>query len=287
MSFDTRAVRRAFGRAAADYDDHAWLQAEVRGRLLERLDEIEIEPGVVLDLGCGTGRGAAALKRRYRKAQVIGADLATPMVAEMRRRQSGWRRPLHGVVADAARPPLARHSVDLVFANLTLQWCEQPEQVFSTLCRVLRPGGVLLFSTFGPDTLGELRDAWSAVGGGRRTSEFIDLHTLGDWLIQTGYREPVMDAERITSTYARVRDLLDELKAIGASNAHTDRPRGLTTATRLREMARAYEQFRTGAGLPATWEVVYGMARGPAEGQPVRTGQGEVASFSVDSLRRR
>jgi len=287
MRLDTGAIRRAFGRAAPGYDDHAWLQAEVRERLLERLDEIDLDPDVVLDLGCGTGAGAARLKRCYRKAQVIGADLAPPMVAELRRRHSSWRRPLHGVVADAARPPLARHSVDLIFANLTLQWCERLDRVLNALRRVLRPGGVLLFSTFGPDTLRELRSAWSQVGGGQRTSEFIDLHIIGDWLVQAGYREPVMDAEHITSTYARVRDLLDELKAIGAANAHAERPRGLTTAARLRGMAQAYESFRTDAGVPATWEVVYGMARGPAEGQPVRTGEGEVASFSVDSLRRR
>jgi malonyl-CoA O-methyltransferase len=256
---DRRQVRRSFGRAAHDYDDAAVLQAQVRKELLERLDLVRIEPAVVLDLGTGTGHAAIALKRRYRTSQVVALDLAEGMLREAGRRQSLLRR-FRRVCADAAALPLRDGSVDLVFSNLMLQWCDDPDRVFGECRRVLKPGGLLTFATFGPDTLVELRRAWAEADDRTHVNRFIDMHDLGDALIRSGFAEPVMDVERYTLTYPEVRDLMRDLKSIGAHNANAGRPKGLTGKGALARMVGGYESYRREGRLPATYEVVFGHA---------------------------
>ncbi len=260
---DGGRVRRSFGRAARGYDAAAILQSRVRTELLDRLEVVRIEPTVVLDLGAGTGHASLALKRRYRGAQVVALDLAPGMLQEAGRRQTLLRR-FRRVCADAAALPLGTDSVDLVFSNLMLQWCNDPDAVFGECRRVLKPGGLLTFTTFGPDTLVELRRAWAAAADGRtHVNRFIDMHDLGDALVRSGLVEPVMDVERYTLTYATVRDLMRDLKAIGAHNANAGRPRGLTGKGALERMAAEYETHRREGRLPATYEVVFGQAWAP------------------------
>jgi len=260
---DGGRVRRSFGRAARGYDAAAILQSRVRTELLDRLEVVRIEPTVVLDLGAGTGHASLALKRRYRGAQVVALDLAPGMLQEAGRRQTLLRR-FRRVCADAAALPLGTDSVDLVFSNLMLQWCNDPDAVFGECRRVLKPGGLLTFTTFGPDTLVELRRAWAAADDGHtHVNRFIDMHDLGDALVRSGLVEPVMDVERYTLTYATVRDLMRDLKAIGAHNANAGRPRGLTGKGALERMAAEYETHRREARLPATYEVVFGQAWAP------------------------
>jgi malonyl-CoA O-methyltransferase len=259
FDIDLARVRRSFGRAAHDYDAAALLQAQVRNELLERLDIVRLEPAVVLDMGAGTGHASIALKRRYRTSQVIALDLAEGMLREAGRRQTLLRR-FRRVCGHAAALPLRDASVDLVFSNLMLQWCGDPDAVFRECRRVLRPGGLLTFTTFGPDTLVELRRAWADADGHTHVNRFIDMHDLGDALVRAGLAEPVMDVERCTLTYAGVRDLMRDLKAIGAHNANAGRPRGLTGKGALARMTAAYETNRRDGRLPATYEVVYGHA---------------------------
>jgi malonyl-CoA O-methyltransferase len=273
---DGREVRRSFGRAAHDYDAAAILQARVRRELLDRLDLVRLEPAVVLDLGAGTGHATIELKRRYRSAQVIALDLAEGMLREATRRQTLLRR-FRRVCADAMAVPLREGSVDLVFSNLMLQWCDDPDRVFAECRRVLRPNGLLAFATFGPDTLVELRRAWSAADGRTHVNRFIDMHDLGDALVRCGFAEPVLDVERYTLTYAEVRDLMRELKAIGAHNANAGRPRGLTGRGKLQRMVEAYEAFRRDGRLPATYEVVFGHAWAPVAGSRARSVSDEVS----------
>lgn len=257
FEIDKRAVRRAFERAADRYDDYAVLQQEVERRLLERLDYIRLQPRQVLDVGAGTGAGTAALAKRYRKARVTGLDLAHGMLSRARRRGPWYRRP-GLVVGDAESLPLADASCDLVFSNLTLQWCNDLPRVFGEVRRVLRPGGLLLFTTFGPDTLYELRDCWAQVDGQVHVSAFPDMHDVGDALLQAGLADPVMDAERFTLTYDTAEKLMRELKYIGAHNAARHRAAGLTGKDRMRAVNTAYERYRCDGSLPASYEIVYG-----------------------------
>jgi len=273
------AVRRAFGRAATTYDASAALQQRVRGELLERLDLVRIEPSAVLDMGTGTGHAALALKRRYPGSLVVGLDLAESMLLEAARRQTLLRR-FRRVCADAASLPFRAASFDIVFSNLMLQWCDEPDRVFTECRRVLRPGGLLTFASFGPDTLRELRDAWSAADDRVHVSRFIDMHDLGDALLRAGLAEPVMDVERHVMTYAEVRDLMLDLKAIGAHNASAGRSRGLTGKAAFARMTAAYEAFRRDGKLLATYEVVYGHAWAPLT-DPRRVARGPAGETLV------
>ena len=256
-------TRSGFARAADSYDDSAFLQREVGERLLERLELMRLQPDRVLDLGCGTGKISEAMLTRYRKAQVIGLDLALPMVQKTRQCGSWLRKPA-GICADVARLPLQADSIDMAISNLMLQWCNDLPAVFGELARVVRPEGLLMFSTLGPDTLKELRASWGAVDGYSHTSRFVDMHDVGDALLQAGFRDPVVDMEVITLTYAEVKGLLRDLKGIGANNATAGRNRGLTGKQRMQDFYQAYEQFLLPDGkYPATYEVVYGHAWAP------------------------
>lgn len=272
FAIDARRVRAAFDAAAGDYDAVAVVQAEVRRRLLGRLELFRIRPRRILDAGCGTGHGARALAQRYRGAELVALDLA-PGMLRAARRQRPWLRRLDAVCADAAALPLADASVDLVFSSLMLQWCNEPDRVFAEFRRVLRPGGLALFTSFGPDTLKELREAWGRADGHTHVSRFIDMHDLGDALVRAGLGDPVMDVEHLTLTYRHVRALMSDLKTMGARNATSGRSRGLTGRQRLAAVEAHYETLRRDGRLPATWEVVYGHAWAGApreQGTPAR-----------------
>ena len=271
---DKDQARRAFGRAADSYDAMAVLQREIGERMAERLDLIKLLPARVLDAGCGTGAETARLMRRYPKSQVLALDFAEPMLARTRKRGGWWRKPVC-LCGDLESLPLADDSVDLLWSNLAVQWVNDLGLAFREALRVLRPGGLFMFSTFGPDTLQELRAAWATVDGASHVSPFLDMHDVGDQLIQSRFADPVMDAEHLTLTYGDARQLMAELKGIGAHNATAGRPRGLTGKARLKAMLAAYEGFRRDGVLPATYEVVYGHAWVPEQNTAV-SGGGEV-----------
>lgn len=257
-------LRKSFERAAAQYDQVAVLQREVCGRLLERLALMRIAPAVVLDLGAGTGHSTQGLAHHYRKARMIALDLAPAMLRHTRRR-SPWWRAWQLVCGDAECLPLADASCDLIFSNLSLQWCENTAMTFAELRRVLRPGGLLLFSTLGPDTLKELRASWAVADGHSHVNAFIDMHDVGDALLQARFADPVMDMEQLTMTYADAFALMRDLKTLGAHNVTAGRAHALTGKNRLKTMLAAYEGLRRDGVLPATYEVVYGHAWVPAQ----------------------
>jgi malonyl-CoA O-methyltransferase len=281
---DRARVRRNFARAAATYEQHDVLQREVQAELLGRLDFQLQAPGRVLDVGAGTGRGTALLKKRYPKAQVIAVDLAQPMLHAARRHQA-LLRPFQRVCAEATRLPLPDHSVDVLHSNLCFQWIDDLPALFGECMRVLRPGGLLAFSSFGPDTLKELRAAWAAVDQQSHVSRFLDMHDVGDAMLNAGLRDPVLDVARYTLTYSEPRALLKELKGLGATHADRARERHLTGKRHYRAMLAAYEAMRVDGRIPATWEVITAHAWGPPPGQARRTPEGEIATFSPDSLR--
>lgn len=256
---DKQLARRAFERAADSYDSAAALQQEIGARLLERLDLMRIQPRRILDLGCGTGHCMSGLFSRYPRAGVVGLDIALPMLAHARRRGRWLRRPL-GVCADAERLPFGDACFDLVFSNLMLQWSVDLQRAFEEIRRVLRPGGLLLFTSFGPDTLTELRQSWAKVDNFSHVNHFPDMHDVGDLLLQARFSDPVMDVERITLTYGKLRDLMADLKHIGAHNVTGGRRRGLTGKRRMQALVDAYETYRLEGALPASYEVVHGHA---------------------------
>jgi malonyl-CoA O-methyltransferase len=259
FALDQRAFVRAFDRAGRSYDAAAWLQRYAAAELLERLQFFGLQPQCLLDLGAGTCHAAALLARRYPGARVLAADLSPGMLRAARRHW--WRRQLYArVCADARALPLADHSVDLVYSNLMLQWCDRPEQTFGELARVLRPGGLLVFSSLGPQALSELRAAWGAADTAPHVTEFPDMAQLGAALGQAGFLEPVLDVESRRHHYADVSALARELRSLGAHNAASARARGLTGRGRWRAMTTAYEQWRTPQGLPATFELLFGAA---------------------------
>jgi malonyl-CoA O-methyltransferase len=261
---DKRAARRAFDRAAGRYDDAAVLQQEVGRRLLEHLDPIAIQPRTIVELGCGTGAQLEKLRERYPAAKVIGLDVSAAMLARARRRSSWWRRFAGSAPsllrADAEQLPLAPGSCDFAFSNLALHWCD-PGAFFAEAARALSTGGLLLFSTFGPDTLRELRSAFAGADRAPHVHSFIDMHDLGDALVHAGFGDPVMEMENITVEYADVTALARELRATGSANAWPGRRRGLMAPAHWRRVVEGYERFRRADGaLPLTCEIVYGHA---------------------------
>ncbi|HKE94687.1 MAG TPA: malonyl-ACP O-methyltransferase BioC [Povalibacter sp.] len=271
---DTRRVRAAFDAAAATFDSAAAVHTEIRARLLERLDLVRIDPAVVVDLGAGTGHATRALQGRYSRAQVIALDVSPAMLHQARRQQRLLRR-FQRVAGDAQRLPLRDGSADLVFSNLMLQWCDNPDDVFRETRRVLRTGGLLTFTSLGPDSLRELRAAWTTIDTRTHVHRFIDMHDLGDALLRAGFAEPVMDTERLTVTYAGLDPLLAELRRSGSTNLALGRRRGLTGAAAGKRFRQAYEAARGESAWSLTLEVIYGHAWGTAAGRKLREPQSE------------
>jgi malonyl-CoA O-methyltransferase len=259
---DKRALRRSFSAAAGSYDALAVVQREVLGRMIDRLDLIRYRPRKILDLGCGTGESFRRLRDRYPGSWVSGVDIAPGMLAVLRKRERWLRRPPL-VAADVEALPFVDHSFDAVFSNLTLQWVNDLDCALREMNRVLRPGGLLMFSTLGPDTLSELRQAWASADGHTHVNAFLDMHDVGDAMLRVGLVDPVLDCERLTVTYRDVDALMADLKGMGAGNVTAGRPRGLGGRARLRQLRQAYERHRDHEGrLPATWELVYGHGWG-------------------------
>lgn len=281
---DLRALRRAFDRAAPEYDQHAVLQREVGQRLLERLEYVRLEPARVLDVGCGTGTATYAMKQAYPGANVIGVDWSLAMLQQLQARESDQVSCLP-LCVDMQALPLAARSMDIVFSNLAVYWSADPVALFAEFRRVLRPGGIMLFSTFGPDTLYELRTAWSRADDKAHVNQFMDMHDIGDLVVAAGFAEPVFDVDLMTLEYKDVVSLMRDLKAIGVHNALIGRSKGLTGKDKFSRVLQAYEVFCREEIYPATYEVIYGVAFGPKDGQPVRSQEGEIATFPVDAIR--
>lgn len=284
---DRNAIRQSFNRAASSYDQHAVLQHEIESRLLERIEFQRIEPVTILDLGCGTGSASRSLASRFQQANVIALDWAPAMLAKTGAYEDtgpGSSGGLHPLCADMHALPLAARCVDLVFSNLAFPWSYDLPAIFRECRRIMKADAMLVFTCFGPDTLYELKRAWRAVDDLPHVNDYPDMHDIGDEMLAAGFREPVMDAERLRLEYPDVLSLMRELKGTGAHNVANQRAHGLTGKGHLKSMLEAYEQFRRNARYPASYEVIYGTAFAPAEGQPVKTPDGDIATFSVDAL---
>lgn len=265
---DRKAMRVAFEKAAASYDAVAVLQQEVADRLVERMDLMAMKPVSILDAGTGTGFVSKLLAERYPKAKITALDLAFNMLKQAKGKRTfkqRWNKQFSYVNAEVENLPFADASIELIISGLTLQWCQDLPKVFAEFKRVLAPGGLLMFSSFGPDTLKELRQSWAAVDELAHVNAFADLHDVGDALVQSGFADPVMDMEMLTVTYKDVKTVMRDLKQIGAHNVMQGRSHNITGKNKLQKMMQAYEQFRVDGLLAVTHEVVYGHAWVPEE----------------------
>ena len=271
-TLDKARVRTSFDRAAMTYDAAAILQTEVRQRMFERLALVKLDPQRILDAGCGTGRGSQMLLARYPKSQVLSMDFAMGMLKLTQTSTGGLKQVLKSMLgmqqhnllcADIESLPIADASMGLVWSNLAVQWCNDLDKTLSEMHRVLQPEGLLMFSTFGPDTLKELRAATNADPNHVHVSRFIDMHDIGDALVRAGFSAPVLDVEHFELTYDDVKSVMRDLKAIGAHNAAQGRNRGLQGRGFLQKIIENYEGYRIAGKLPATYEVVYAHAWKP------------------------
>ena len=289
-TFDVRQVRRAFSRASTTYADASGLQREVEAQLLDSLEYLDDRvPAVVLDVGSGPAHAALQMRQRWPKSRVIAMDLSLAMLQQAPVR-TGWRdrlglqKPVDRVCADLRLLPFADNSVDLLFSNLCLQWVDDLPAALAGFRRVLKPEGLLLVSTFGPQTLIELRESFGVADAAPHVSPFVSIAEFGDALMQAGFRNPVLDRDVATGWHPDMTALMREQRAIGATNALDGRRRGLTGRARFAAAAAHYEQFRTERGLPASWEWITAMAWSPPHGAPIREGGEELARFDASAI---
>jgi len=277
-ALDQGHKRIAQGKVAAGYDKADFFCAEVRTRLLERLGLISLSPQTVLELGAGTGSAAAEIKRIYPEAALIQLDWSLPMLNSA----AGITGSL--VCADGHRLPLADNSVDIVLSNMMLPCCTDPERIFIETRRVLHAPGMFLFSTLGPDSFKELRRAWANVDDHMHVHAFRDMHNIGDTLVKTGFREPVMDVEMVTVTYTDIAKLVADLRGIAATNFSQQRSRGLTTPASWQRMLQELEASRDSDGRwNISLEVIYGQAWAGESGAGALMEDGE-ARFPLSRL---
>ncbi|MGF6739852.1 methyltransferase domain-containing protein [Paraburkholderia sp. CNPSo 3155] len=282
-AYDSRRLRRIFDRRAAIFDDVAFLPREIAQRMRERLDYIKVAPSSVLDAGCGAGEDIPALRARFPEAPVFGADLSHGMLRRALRHDAGdtsWRRflpPSLGKALGARGPrfaqadfsalPFAAGAFEFIWSNLALHWHSRPDLVFPEWQRVLKVNGLLMFSTLGPDTLKELRGAYAeieaahGVASRKHVIDFVDMHDLGDMLVEAGFEIPVMDQETLTITYKSPESLLADVRRWGAYPFERDAHDGALARRLHKALLAALEARRRADGTIAlTFEVIYGHA---------------------------
>lgn len=251
-----------FNRIAKGYDKFAVVQQEINQRLLDHLDLMRLQPQTILEIGAATGYGVKLLKQRYPKATIIAVDIAEQMLRESQKRV-GWFKKMLCVNADMAKLPFLPYSIDLIVINLSLAWCDDLNQIFPEIRRLLKPEGVLLFSTFGPDSLREIRQSWQPSDTYPHVHEFMDMHDMGDLLVQAKFLDPVMEMEYLTFHYDQLENLWRDLKKTGLRNLRQDRMQGLLGRKKYQQFLQQYENCKTSEGFfPATYEIIYGHAWG-------------------------
>lgn len=266
----SRDVRRRFDRAAARFHEADFVHGVTREGVLTRMTAMTIEPATVIDLGSATGAAIAPLQKRFRRSRVIAVDSSAAMLRAVRSGRTLLSRRL-AVQADARALPFADNSIGVVFSNLMLPWIDDPGAVFKEVARVLKKDGLFAFSTLGPDSLAEIRDAWLAVDTGEHVHRFPDMHDVGDALVRAGLRDPVLDVDRLSVSYRNAAALFRDLTAAGARNSLRNRRRGVTGRGRFRRFTEAL--FADGDGRSLTLEVVYGHGWGSG----LRRRDGEIA----------
>lgn len=255
-------VASSFSRASTTYDRYSRIQDLALKELIERVRLLKIQPKVVLDLGCGTGKLTRELKHLFPRAKVYGMDVSYGMVGYSKH-QEPWFKRAHFINADAHSLPFDSQSIDLVVSNLMIHWCNDIDTVLKELARVLIGDAPLFFTTLGPATLHEIQSAWHDIDDAPHVHPFLDMHHLGDGLLKTGFRDPVMDRHDHTLYFNSVREAMDSLRLIGAQNQLTHRRKTLTSKSRFKCFESNYAKLAVQSGLPLSYELIFGHARAP------------------------
>jgi malonyl-CoA O-methyltransferase len=254
-------IAHAFNRSAYNYDSAAKIQTEIGKRLIQRLDYIKLKPKTILDLGCATATFSRYLKKRFPKAKIISVDISYEMLKRAKNKQRWWRNRYSLCNADMESLPFKAQSFDLVFSNQVVHWADSLTNVFNEVNRILRHDGLFLFSTLGPDTFIEIRQAWSNIDKYAHVNHFIDMHDVGDELLRSSFHAPVIDMEAIVLKYSNHKALISSLQAQGVKNIQPERRKGLTGKNTWQQFVQSYNKSSDEDNkLPLTYEVVYGHA---------------------------
>lgn len=259
----------------------AFLRREIAERMRDKLALVKIDATRVFDLGCGQGDDIPHLQQRFPEAAVIGLDASAGMLGRglaqranaslgvatflqrlLPQEWSGKSR-TSMICGDFAHLPCATSSVDVIWSNLALHWHPLPDLVLAEWRRALRVGGLCMFSCFGPDTMLELRRVFAEVDQDPHILPFVDMHDFGDMSVHAGLATPVMDMEKITIRYAKVEQLLSDVRAFGG-NPLMNRKKGLFGKSAYAKLLTLLERNRAEDGrIPLTFEVIYGHAFKP------------------------
>ncbi len=258
MKVSRDSVKAAFAKAAISYNDSAVVQKEILVRLVEKLQVLQTSTvDTLLDVGSGTGLASELLRENYGSECYYAIDFASPMLAWAKSHYKADYQ--YAVCGDVEMLPFRDESLDVVFSASTFQWCNDVGSAFQECKRILKEEGLLIFSSFGPETLRELRQCFARVDSHPHVSTFIDMQSLGDGLLANGYDSPVMESEIITVEYSDPMQLLRDLRATGATNHIENRARGLMTRQHLNMVLKEYRKHRLPNGkYPASYEVLYG-----------------------------
>jgi len=255
---DKEYKRKVFDRHAKTYDEYSSLQNKISDNLFKKLDLIEVRKDLILDLGCGTGRNGRILKEKYQNIRLINYDFSINMLKEAKKKQYKMLgNKSEFVCGDIEELSFTENTFDVIWSTSSLQWCNNLSDIFKKAKSILKPGGLFIFSTFGPNTLFELRSITKKISNYQKTNNFLDVLSIKDKLIKEGFSNPVIDLEEFCLTYKNINKLLLDLKKIGATSGFKRKKNGLSGKIFLKLISDGYKEYSYDGIYPATYEAIY------------------------------
>ena len=255
---DKEYKRKVFDRHAKTYDEYSSLQNKISDNLFKKLDLIEVRKDLILDLGCGTGRNGRILKEKYQNIRLINYDFSINMLKEAKKKQYKMLgNKSEFVCGDIEELSFTENTFDVIWSTSSLQWCNNLSDIFKKAKSILKPGGLFIFSTFGPNTLFELRSITKKISNYQKTNNFLDVLSIKDKLIKEGFSNPVIDLEEFCLTYNNINKLLLDLKKIGATSELKRKKNGLSGKIFLKLISDGYKEYSYDGIYPATYEAIY------------------------------
>ena len=248
-------ILKSFDAKSSSYDEHSFVQKEVSERMIKRLKFLKSKPLNILDIGCGTGYLSNLISQYLPNSNIVCMDFSYEMVSQCKNKNIK----LEPLVADAEYMPFKTSTFDLVISSFTLHWCQQIDKIFSDIFRILKNDGNFMFTTVGPDTLKELRNAYKLIDNYEHINTFNDMHDYGDILLSSGFHDPVMDVERLIIEYKNFNEILKSLRKTGASTVIYNESK-FTAKKSLKDLENYYKKNSENGLFPVTYEMIYGVA---------------------------